>query len=131
MFNAHGEFRISTKNHIVIIELIGPFNKEAVEQLNIEMEKLIDYLPSKWGQIVNFHQDSIFTPQAEQSMKLALFKRKSRGLSASAVLIGECYAKFVIQNQISRVYDEVGLNYLYMEDFTKAEEWIEQQISSN
>ncbi len=129
MFIAHGEFRIEKKEQVVFIESKGPFNQEAVELYTLQMEEIMESFDSPWGQIITFHQNSLFTPQAEQSMKQALYYRKEKGLTASAVIIRDDQARFVIQHQFSRVYNDVGIDYVYIDNIDEAICWMEERLS--
>lgn len=129
MFIAHGEFRLEKKDQIIFIESKGPFNHEAVELYTQQMNQMMNSFIGDWGQVVTLHQDSLFTPQAEQSMKAALYERKSKGLKASAVIIHDEQARFIIEHQISRVYDEVGINYTYVSSPDEATSWVNQHLS--
>ncbi len=62
-------------------------------------------------------------------MKLALYNRQEKGLKASAVVINDDQARFIIQNQISRVYDEVGIQYAYINCATEATRWVNEKLT--
>lgn len=130
MFIAHGEFRLRKEGQIILIDSKGPFNNEAVTQFTQDIHDLIQSYNSPWGQIITLHQDSIFTPQAESSMKSALYSRKNLGLVASAIIITNHQASFVIRHQISGVYDEVGIAHIYTDSEKTAREWVNRQIAA-
>ena len=129
MFIAHGEFHLEKKEQVIFIESRGPFNQEAVELYTLQMNDIMESFSDNWGQIVTLHQDSLFTPQAEYSMKQALYVRKEKGLTASAVIILDEKARFVIQHQISRVYDEVGIEYIYINSADEAKCWLNKKLT--
>jgi hypothetical protein len=131
MFVAHGEFRLVKKEQIIFIESKGPFNQEAVDLYALQMNEIMESFDGYWGQIITLHQDSLFTPQAEQSMKQALLYRKANGLAASAVIIHDDKARFIIQHQISRVYDEVGVEYAYIDCVDEAMRWMNEKLDSS
>ncbi len=130
MFLPHGKYRIELKNNVLLVEAKGPFNIEIVKQYTQEIDTVIKELRPPWGQVVILHQDSLFTPEAEHLMYRTVEHRKKCGLVASAVIIENAKSRFVIEQQLSNIYQSSQVEYHYFEDETAGKAWVDEQLAN-
>ena len=123
IFRKHGVYSLEVKDQVLIVDATGPFNDELVMCYQNELETCIAQLETScWGQIVTLHAQSLFTPEAEQSLINSLKHRKSRGLKASAVVSDSPYS--LVRIQISRIYNQAGVAHDFFENEEHAFNWL-------
>ena len=123
VFEQHGVYSLKIQGQVLIVDATGPFNDELVVSYNNALESCIQQLESScWGQIVTLHDQSLFTPEAEQSLIHSLKQRKQRGLRASAVVCNSPYK--VVQSQVDRIYQNAGISHGFFSNEEEARLWL-------
>lgn len=123
VFEKHGVYSLKVEEQVLIVDATGPFNDELVVSYNHALESCIQKLESTcWGQIVTLHDQSLFTPDAEQTLINSLKKRKARGLRASAVVCNSPYS--IVQSQIGRIYSNADIIHGFYGDEEEALLWL-------
>ena len=128
MFLPHGKYRIELKNNVMLVEAKGPFNIEVVKQYTQQVAATLSQLILPWGQVVILHQDSLFTPEAEQLMYKTVEDRKENGLVASAVIINGSTSQFIIEQQVAKIYQASKVNYQFFDDECVARAWVDEAL---
>lgn len=129
MFLPHGEYHLTIEDDLMFIEARGPFNVEVVDQYMREVAVLIQQMQPPWGQIITLHQDSLFTPEAEQLMYKMVADRKQSGVVASAVVMLNPKGQFVVEQQVGNIYQQSQVSHRYFRDYNAALCWVREQIS--
>ncbi len=130
MFLPHGEYRIELKNDVLLIEAKGPFNIELVKQYTQEVDTIIKTLIKPWGQVLILHQDCLFTPEAERLMYRTVEHRKKLGLVASAVVFADPQSRFIIEQQLSNIYQMSQVQYRCFEDEVAGTAWVDERLAN-
>lgn len=123
-FAPHGEYRISLEDNLLLVEAKGPFNSEIVVNYAADMEWAVKQVVAPWAQLIILHQEGLFTPNAEKQMYSTISARKELGLSASAIVIIGASARFAMEMQISRIYNDLQVKHQYFDSEKEAREWL-------
>ncbi len=129
MFLPHGEYRIELDNNVMLVEAKGPFNIEVVKQYSQQVAATLRQLVLLWGQVVILHQNSLFTPEAEQLMYKTVKDRKEHGLVASAVIINGSASQFIIEQQVAQIYQASKVSYRFFDDECEARAWVDGALT--
>ncbi|WP_448211386.1 hypothetical protein [Colwellia sp. MEBiC06753] len=129
MFNKnqrHGSFTLNKENDTLIVDALGPFNRETILDYKMAVSSAIDAFNGKpWNQLVIMRQESIFTPEAIDEMVAVTSYRMSRGLKFSAVVFIDSVARSLIEHQLSSIYLRVGLDFDFFDDIHSAKKSLE------
>lgn len=126
-FSEHGVFEVLISNDTLIVDATGPFNAELINHYENALDSCIQKLEGTvWDQIVILHNNSLFTPDAEQKLIQTLINRRERGLRASAVILKDADYSFVLKEQMSRCYKLAGIQYDFFAGADEARIWFNQ-----
>lgn len=129
-FSEHGLFEVKVEGKLLLVDAIGPFNDELVIKYESALESCIQSLAvSPWHQIITLHQLSLFTPEAEQRLTKTLINRRSRGLTACAVVFQNIEAESLVKAQMERCYNRAGVKHIFTNSIDDARKWITTFIS--
>ena len=124
-FIEHGVFNIKIISNQLLVDAIGPFNEEVVSLYKATLESCIQELEnSQWHQIITLHQTSLFTPEAEYILTKSLVDRKARGLHSCSLITVDVDFESLVKEQMSRCYNNAGVEHQYFESIAKAQTWI-------
>ena len=123
-FAPHGEYRISVENNMLLVEAKGPFNSEIVDNYAADMALAVKQVVAPWSQLIVLHQEGLFTPSAEKQMYSTIGVRKDLGMCASAIVIIGASARFAIEMQISRIYNDLQVVHQYFDNEKEARDWL-------
>lgn len=124
-FIEHGIFEVKIEDDILFVDATGPFNEELLIKYEKALESCIKNLEaSSWNQIIILHENSLFTPDAEQKLTQTLINRKSRGLTASVVVLDGIEGESILKMQMSRCYKYAGVDYEFTTSVYDAKKWI-------
>ncbi len=131
-FSEHGSYSIKIKDHILIIDAKGPFNIELVTHYHIELNASIELLAQSnqpWSQIVILHEESLFTPEAEQKLIDSNRWRKTKGLSYCALVLVNPVGSKLITSQMTHIYRDAGIQMRIFDQIMTAKEWLTKRNS--
>lgn len=124
-FLSHGTFTVEISEQLLIVDAKGPFNEEIVHEYKQAVSKAIDQFNEQpWQQIIIMRAESIFIPDAYEEMRKLAKYRKSRGLTASAVIWKESTAKEIVSMQLGNIYKEADVACAFFENKTQALSWL-------
>jgi len=126
MFIPHGAYRVDIQENLLVIEAKGPFNKEVVKQYSLDLANAVQKMQAPWGQLIIMHQDSLFTPDAENLMHKSARARKLFGLYASAIVLVETTVRFAIEHQVSNIYRRADIAHDFFENEQQARTWLQE-----
>lgn len=129
---AHGSFRLWTEDQILCADAEGPFNEEVILEFRNALEEHVARLVgSPWGWVSTLHGLSVFTPEAEQAILETVRWRVSKGMRCAANVLMSTEAGDLERVQISRVYDQIGIDYAFFENFEDAAVWVQQRLDQD
>jgi len=129
-FAPHGEYRISVEKNMLLVEAKGPFNSEIVASYTTDMALAVKQVVAPWSQLIVLHQEGLFTPSAEKQMYSTIRARKDLGMCASGIVIIGAIARFAIEMQISRIYNDLQVKHQYFDNEKEARDWLLEVVSS-
>ncbi|WP_100658441.1 hypothetical protein [Alteromonas flava] len=125
VFASHGSFTIEIDENCRIVDGRGPYNQEIVQEYEHAIAGAIDTLSGgSWTQIIILHGLSLFTPDAAARLKQTVLMRKTRGLTASAVVIGDVDGKNTVTQQMQSIYQECGIAFDFFDNVDSAQIWL-------
>lgn len=126
-FAAHGSFTIELTTDRLIVDGKGPFNTEIVSHYESRIEQAIARFEGKsWSQLIRLHGLSMFTPEAERKLEETIEYRFQRGLTASAVVVGDVEGKQLVMQQMGSIYKRVGVAFDFFDTDDDAHDWLNQ-----
>ena len=129
MYSAHGLHKIEFKDNILTVEARGPFNDQQVQKYQAQLQDALAEVCGPWGQLNLLHQDCLFTPQAELQMHQATELRKRRGICAIAVVFINGGQNSIVEQQLSRIYQQCHIPHGYFSDADAATAWLKAQLA--
>ena len=126
---AHGLHRIEFKDKFLTVEARGPFNDQQVQNYQAQLQEVLSKVKGHWGQLTLLHQDCIFTPQAEREMYHTIKLRKQRGVCAIAVVFIDTAPTGLVEQQLTRLYQQFNIMHAYFIDADAALVWLEAQVA--
>jgi hypothetical protein len=129
-FAPHGEYRISVESNTLLVEAKGLFNSEIVASYTTDMALAVKQVVAPWSQLIVLHQEGLFTPSAEKQMYSTIRARKDLGMCASGIVIIGAIARFAIEMQISRIYNDLQVKHQYFDNEKEARDWLLEVVSS-
>ena len=125
IFMEHGIFEVKIEGDLLLVDATGPFNEELIIQYEKALETCIHSLEaSEWKQVITLHRMSLCTPEAEQVLTDTVVNRKSRGLTACAVVLMNVEGESLIKTQMSRCYDRARVKHNFTTSVHDANEWL-------
>ncbi|MEC8230157.1 MAG: hypothetical protein VX061_01835 [Pseudomonadota bacterium] len=132
-FDAHGEVkaRFNSSQHILYIDLIGPFNLEFMHKYEVVVgaqRAKID-VPC-WGSVVNVNGLALAPMAATNSGQLIVDKAVAQGLVATAIVFHETEGAELQRKFWSRVYETSSLPFAFFPTTKEATDWLSEKILS-
>ncbi|EPJ52201.1 MAG: hypothetical protein OFPI_14760 [Osedax symbiont Rs2] len=129
MYSAHGLHKIELQDNILTVEARGPFNDQQVQKYQAQLQGALANVSGPWGQLNLLHRDCLFTPQAELQMYQATELRKRRGICAIAVVFINGGQNSIVEQQLSRIYQQCNIPHGYFSDADTATAWLKVQLA--
>ena len=129
-FSIHGTVKLDIADRILLVEGVGPWNKESVIQGDKTVEPLIQKLSGNvWGVLVTLYGEPIYVPDAATVLSLSIKNQKKMGRAATAVIIVESKSPEFARSHLSQIYQNAGEPVRFFSDKEEAKWWLVQQIS--
>lgn len=127
---AHGKYSIIPKDNILVVDAHGPFNDVTSTNYVQEMYEACDkFADKKWGILVTFYGNSVFTPEAEKALIDVTRYRMNKGMVANASVILESTSADIQQMQLRRIYQACDLTFHVFSDISSAQKWLEGYVT--
>ena len=122
---AHGSYKIEHQGNILLVDAHGPFNDVTAQAYVKEMYQACDTFAGKnWGILVTFYGNSVFTPDAEQTLIEITRYRMKKGMIANASVILNSNSADIQQMQLRRIYQTCKLPFHVFSDIHCAKNWL-------
>lgn len=118
----HGEYVAGRSQQAIMFAARGPWNDEILVRGSKEMGQNIKQLDLSmpWGFISCLFGESLMTPSAYELFLKHTLIRKSMGMRCLAVVIQDSDITNTIMNQLTRAYQEAGLDYAFLANLDTA-----------
>lgn len=128
-FNAHGKFNIQASEHILLVDLVGPWNIEFVEQLHLEvMEKIKGVNIDNFGVLLIPRGEALSVKEAI-NFHIAFIKQAKN--KAIAVNLEFSTIPYLTQELLENIYSAAGMTYAFFSDNESAKAWLAEQLGVN
>ncbi len=125
----HGEYKIEAHERYLIVDAHGPFTDDVAKQYIQDMYDACEQFSGQpWGLLVTFYGNSIFTPEAEESLTEVTKFRTKHGMIANASVILDSQSADLQQMQLRRVYQTCNLTFHVFSNIEAARVWLEDFI---
>lgn len=130
-FTVHGSLELKIQDRILYIEGCGPWNLESIKEAYQRFGPLVDSLfGSPWGAMVLLHGDPIYVPDAANYIIKTIANQRSKGLVASAILVGESNSPEFAKRHLSELHTKAGDTFRFFPNQDQAAWWLLQKITS-
>ena len=124
-----GEYKIEAHEKYLVVDAHGPFTDEVSKQYVQDMYDACEQFSGQpWGLLVTFYGNSIFTPEAEESLIEVTKFRTKHGMIANASVILDSQSADLQQMQLRRVYQTCNLTFHVFSNIEAARTWLEDFI---
>jgi len=128
---AHGSYTIERQGNILVVDARGPFNEEAIDRYQVDMKKVCQEMAGQpWASLVTYYGNSVFTPDAEQSLIEITKYRVKHGMVANASVIINSRHADLQQMQLRRVYQASDVTFHVFSDVGSAKEWLTEFLAN-
>jgi hypothetical protein len=125
-FDAHGKFNIQAFEHILLVDLTGPWNVEFVEQLHLEViEKIKGVNIDNFGVLLIPRGEALSIKEAINYHIAFIKQAKSKAI---AVNLEHSTIPFLTQELLESVYKAAGMEYGFFPDNDSAKIWLEEKL---
>ncbi|WP_340679634.1 hypothetical protein [Paraglaciecola sp.] len=129
-FPIHGTVNLNIAERILLVEGIGPWNKESVIQGDKTVQPLIQKLSGNvWGVLVTLYGEPIYVPEAATILSNSIKDQKKFGRIATAVIVVESKSPEFAKSHLSQIYQNAGEPVRFFNEQQQAKWWLIQQIS--
>lgn len=126
----HGEYNIVAHNNILVVDAHGPFTDQLSQQYVKDMYAACEQFSGQpWGLLVTFYGNSIFSPEAVQSLIELTKYRMQHGMIANASVILESETADLQQIQLQHIYQVCNCVFHVFCDVDSAKNWLDVFIT--
>jgi hypothetical protein len=126
----HGEYNIAAHNNILVVDAHGPFTDELSQQYVKDMYAACKQFSGQpWGLLITFYGNSVFSPEAVQSLIEVTRYRIQHGMIANASVILESETADLQQIQLQHIYQVCNCMFHVFSDLDSAKNWLDDFIS--
>ena len=129
MFRIIGQYDITRDGDLIVVWSSPEFNLEAARQYALDMLRVIEQMPPKFGTLVSFEAPPIVGPEVEEAMRESARQRGERGMVAAAFVTANLDAITIARGQWDRIYDGSGITLEFFREEGPARQWLSQQIA--
>ena len=124
---SHGNYTIETENRVLAVDATGPFNEALINEYQLALISSVEALsPEPWVMLVTLHDESLFTPDAESRLTEVIKWRKAMGMNRVGLLFVNTVATHILQSQMSRMYDQAGVEHAFFDNLEDARHWVQE-----
>ena len=125
----HGEYKIEAHNNILVVDAHGPFTEALSQQYVADMYAACEQFSAQpWGLLVTFYGNSIFSPEAAESLIEVTKFRMQHGMIANACVILESETADLQQVQLQHIYQVCNCVFHVFCDIDAARLWLNDFI---
>ena len=124
----HGEFSLMMNQDVVLINAVGPWNLECIEQFGIDYATSVySAKTTKWADIIMLQGESLLIPEAEKDLQVRIARAVETGLSHVAVVMCKSEVKTTAKLQMKRLYRNLPAELAFFDTLNEAIDWVKQQ----
>jgi len=123
--DSNGSYTIEIEDNILVVDANGLFDEDMAKNYDQDMRKLVDKMVGQpWGSLVTYYGNSVFTPEAEETLIEMTKYRVQYGMIANATVIVNSAHADLQQMQLRRIYQASNITFHVFSDINSAREWL-------
>ena len=131
MYKAHGSANIQRIDNIVVIDAVGPWNKEStVDASEFFAQAYQDLAGRPWGVIVIVNGEALYTPEACLNITRNIIRDKAQGRVLTALITSGSNFPGVTRDILTKVYEEADAEFQFFDEFEVAFKWMVEALDS-
>lgn len=124
----HGEFSLMMNQDVVLINAVGPWNLECIEQFGIDYATSVySAKTTRWADIIMLQGESLLIPEAEKDLQVRIARAVETGLGHVAVVMCKSEVKTTAKLQMKRLYRNLPAELAFFDTLNEAIDWVKQQ----
>ena len=124
----HGEFSLMMNQDVVLINAVGPWNLECIEQFGSDYATSVySAKVSRWADIIMLQGESLLIPEAEKDLQVRIARAVETGLGHVAVVMCKSEVKTTAKLQMKRLYRNLPAELAFFDTLNEAIDWVKQQ----
>ena len=124
----HGEFSLMMNQDVVLINAVGPWNLECIEQFGIDYATSVySAKTTRWADIIMLQGESLLIPEAEKDLQVRIARAVETGLGHVAVVMCKSEVKTTAKLQMKRLYRNLSAELAFFDTLNEAIDWVKQQ----
>lgn len=125
---AHGTYTIELVDKVLIVNVQGPFNDEAVKDYQSSLKGFVERLSSKsWALCGIFRDEGLLIPGAEIKLIEATRWRKEKGMKVVANVFKNIQELHILEAQMAKVYNTADIQYHFFYKTRDALSWLAEK----
>ena len=121
----HGEFSLMMNQDVVLINAVGPWNLECIEQFGIDYATSVySAKTTRWADIIMLQGESLLIPEAEKDLQVRIARAVETGLGHVAVVMCKSEVKTTAKLQMKRLYRNLPAELAFFDTLNEAIDWV-------
>ncbi|MGS2722057.1 hypothetical protein [Paraglaciecola aestuariivivens] len=122
----HGDYVFARSQQAILFSGRGPWNNETLQNGSRIVGGLIRELnlDQAWGGLSCLYGESLMPPSTYDIFVKQNIIRKSKGMKRLAVVIQDSDIANTIQNQLTKAYLSVGIEFAFLDSIEQAMDWL-------
>ena len=127
----HGYYRVERTDNIIRIWVAEGINQELIQRYQQEIAReLVTLKGSVWGVHLVINGDVLMTPAATARLIKETSHHLALGRCGTAIELVDGQATSMMRNFWSRIYQEAGVPYCFVNNRQEAVDWLQRQIAA-
>lgn len=129
LYRPHGQSKIWTEDHLLVVHSRGPWNQQLVAQAGGEvLSQVAKFAGQPWFALGIIYGDGLHTPDAFQEMVNALLAQRQAGRRGTALVLKDVNLSGFFHNYFAKMYAAAGEPVEFFSDEALARQWLAEQI---
>ncbi len=130
LYRPHGQSKIWTEPHLLIVQSRGPWNRELVKSANeTVLAEAAIFGGQPWYVLGVIFGDGLHTPDAFEEMVKALHDQQRIGRRGTALVLTDVGIKGFFRDYFAKMYATAGEPVEFFANEESAREWLSERIA--
>lgn len=127
----HGYYQVERTENIIRISVAEGINQELIQRYQQEIAReLVELNGSLWGVHLVINGDVLMTPEATARLIAETSRHLALGRCGTAIELVNGQAISMVRSFWSRIYQEAGIPYCFVNNRQEAVDWLQRQIAA-
>lgn len=125
---SHGTYTIKLVGKVLIVNVQGPFNEEAVKEYQSDLKDCVEKLSTtSWAMCGVFRNEGLMTPDAEKKLIEATIWRKKNGMEIAVNVFKDIKELTILQAQMTKIYNAADIQFCFFNKMREALSWLKEK----